>query len=63
MSQLKQSHVEVRERTLTDPELKEFDEAKGKVARNYIQPHCFKVLPPELQNTTNSVGMRWILTW
>ena len=63
VSQLKRSHVEVRERTLTDQEILEFDEAKGKEVRNYIQSHCFKVLPPELQNSKDAVGMRWVLTW
>ena len=63
VNQIKRSHIEVRERSMTDSELAEFKEAKGKEVRNYIQSHCFKVLPPELQNANDAVGMRWVLTW
>ena len=63
VNQIKRSHIEVRERSMTDSELAEFKEAKGKEVRNYIQSHCFKVLPPELQNADDAVGMRWVLTW
>lgn len=61
-SQLRRQTVEVRERNLTDEELIEFRGAKGKEVKNYIQSHCFKLLPPESQNV-DAVGMRWVLTW
>lgn len=61
-SQLRKQTVEVRERNLNDDELLQFKGAKGKEVKNYIQSHCFKLLPPEKQNV-DAVGMRWVLTW
>ena len=64
VSQLKRSTTEVKERALTDSELLQFKEAKGKEVRNYIQSQCFKVLPSRVQEQVrDAVGMRWVLTW
>ena len=63
VSQLKKDTVEVKERFLTDFELEQFRAAKDKEVRSYIQSHCFKILPPEFQDRSKAVGMRWVLTW
>eukprot|EP00435_Cladocopium_sp_Y103_P060542 s1303_g22.t1 len=57
VSQLKKSTTEVKERFLTDQELLEFRAAKDKEVRSYIQSHCFKVLPPELQDRSKAVSL------
>lgn len=64
VSQMRRKAVEVSERNLTDEELEQFKQAKDKEVRSYIQSHCFKLLPPnQQQSVENPVGMRWILTW
>lgn len=61
VSQLKRSGVEVWERT--DDELLQFKSAEAREVNSYIQSHCFKVLPEDIQAKQDAVGMRWVLTW
>ena len=64
VNQLRRQTVEVNERKLTKTELEQFNLAKQKEVRSYIQSHCFKLMPPHLQpDSRDAVGMRWILTW
>ena len=64
VNQMRRKAVEVSERMLTDDELAQFQQAKDKEVRSYIQSHCFKLIPQEHRDKiSNTVGMRWILTW
>ena len=64
VSQLRKKAVEVNEKRLTREEVEQFNLAKQKEVKSYIQSQCFKLVPPHLQpSTRDAVGMRWILTW
>ena len=61
---LKRRAVEVRERTLSEPERKQFTEAKAAEVRNFIAARAFECLPEHLKPSKDkAIGMRWILTW
>eukprot|EP00435_Cladocopium_sp_Y103_P052568 s378_g16.t1 len=64
VNQLRRKAVEVQERKLTRAELEQFDQAKQKEIRSFLQAQCFKVVPEHmLPPNSDAIGMRWLLTW
>eukprot|EP00435_Cladocopium_sp_Y103_P018219 s2415_g4.t1 len=64
VSQLRRKTVEVQERKLTRAEVEQFNEAKQKEIRSFLQAQCFKVVPDHmLPPNSSAIGMRWLLTW
>lgn len=64
VSQLRRKAVEVQERKLTRAEVEQFDQAKQKEIRSFLQSQCFKVVPDHmLPPRGDAIGMRWLLTW
>ena len=61
---MKRRAVEVREKHLSEEELKQFKEAKLIEVRNFLGAQAFELLPEHLKpSKEQAIGMRWILTW
>ena len=61
--QVKRRQVEVKEKTLTPAELKQFHEAKATEVRNFLASECFQLAGERTFKDHEVLGMRWLLTW
>ena len=61
--QVKRRQVEVKEKTLTPAELKQFHEAKATEVRNFLASECFQLAGERTFKDHEVLGMRWLFTW